>query len=197
MSVMDRDLASRHGHHHDHHLGEGHEHAHSHGPDGQEQPLDAALSQVVAQEVVAGHIEPLLSRLSYAFGEEFAACYKFRVWAEGVGGESHRILQELAEVAWQSSCRLISRIVELGGLPKPGDLGEYGLPDGTPYMPPDGSARAALLCALSEVQGGVRYYHELALWAMGKDPVTYGLVADLLRLKTEAETRIRRAIACA
>lgn len=185
-----------HDHAHDHsHHDHAHGHAHTHGPNGEELPLEEAARTVVSREILQVNIDELVSGLSLAFGEEFAGSYKFQVWANAVSGDARAILTELAETSWRNSRLLLARISELGGEPRPGDLSEYGLPDGTPYMPPNSTARAALVCALSEVHGGIRFYHETATKVLGRDHITYNLVSELLRQKAAHEMRIHSLLA--
>jgi bacterioferritin len=150
--------------------------------------------------IVELNAKELIADLNRALANEWLAAFQY--WAAGnaVGGFEGKgiaeFLEEQVEDELEHANLLAKRIVQLGGLPisHPIQLTKIA---SIPYVEPRArsEARTILANALKVERQVIQEYHALAKKTFGKDPVTYGIVTQILAGEVAEEEEIENLLA--
>jgi len=143
------------------------------------------------REIVDMDVNELVGLLNKAFSDEWLAYYQYWIGAKIVKGPmKEAVIAELTQHAadeLRHADMLASRIIQLGGNPvtKPEEWYKhsncgYDAPD-NPFVKP------VLEQNISGEQCAIVTYKKLVNLTMGKDPVTYNIVLQILQDEVEHE----------
>lgn len=142
-------------------------------------------------EIVDMDVKKLIAVLNKAFSDEWLAYYQYWIGAKVVKGPmKEAVIAELTQHAadeLRHADMLSQRIIQLGGTPitKPADWYKhtncgYDAPD-------DPFVKAVLAQNIKGEQCAISTYKKLVNLTMGKDPVTYNVVLQILQDEVEHE----------
>jgi len=136
-------------------------------------------------------VPALIKTLNKAFSDEWLAYYQYWIGAKVVKGPmKEAVIAELVQHAadeLRHADMLAMRIIQLGGTPvtKPADWYKH---TNCGYAAPDDPfVRAVLDQNIAGEQCAISTYRKLVNLTMGKDPVTYNIVLQILQDEVEHE----------
>jgi bacterioferritin len=138
------------------------------------------------REIVDLDVSALLTDLRRAYLMELQTFYSY--WLTAIvaeGWHGHELAEEFKKEALEElghAGRLATRMLELGGDPVV-DPGDWAAGAGGPWTAPRRDRSDADGMVADQLRGeaaAIRHYHAIAKMVLGKDPVTYQLVAELL-----------------
>jgi bacterioferritin len=142
-------------------------------------------------EIVDMDVKELVSLLNKAFSDEWLAYYQYWIGAKVVKGPmKEAVIAELTQHAadeLRHAEMLALRIIQLGGTPitKPEDWYKHS---GCGYDAPDNPfVKEVLEQNIKGEQCAIETYKNLVNITMGKDPVTYNIVLQILQDEVEHE----------
>jgi bacterioferritin len=137
------------------------------------------------REIVDMDVKQLVKRLNKAFSDEWLAYYQYWIGAKVVKGPmKEAVIAELIQHAadeLRHSDMLAQRIIQLGGIPvtKPEDW--YKHTNCGYEAPDDPFVRKVLEQNIAGEQCAISTYKKLVNQTMGKDPVTYNIILQILQ----------------
>lgn len=137
------------------------------------------------REIVDMDVKQLVKRLNKAFADEWLAYYQYWIGAKVVKGPmKEAVIAELVQHAGDElrhADMLAQRIIQLGGTPvtKPEDW--YKHTNCGYEAPDDPFVRKILDQNIAGEQCAITTYKKLVNQTMGKDPVTYNIVLQILQ----------------
>ena len=143
------------------------------------------------REIVDMDVKKLVELLNKAFSDEWLAHYQYWIGAKVVKGPmKEAVIAELTQHAadeLRHADMLALRIIQLGGTPvnKPEDWYKHS---NCGYDAPDNPfVKAVLDQNIKGEQCAIMTYKNLVTLTMGKDPVTYNIVLQILQDEVEHE----------
>lgn len=143
------------------------------------------------REIVGMDVAKLIGLLNKAFSDEWLAYYQYWIGAKVVKGPmKEAVIAELTQHAadeLRHSDMLALRIIQLGGTPvtKPADWYKHS---NCGYEAPDDPfVKKVLEQNIKGEQCAIDTYQKLVNLTMGKDPVTYNMVLQILQDEVEHE----------
>lgn len=137
------------------------------------------------REIVDMDVKQLVKSLNKAFSDEWLAYYQYWIGAKVVKGPmKEAVIAELVQHAGDElrhADMLAQRIIQLGGIPvtKPEDW--YKHTNCGYEAPDDPFVRKILDQNIAGEQCAITTYKKLVNQTMGKDPVTYNIVLQILQ----------------
>lgn len=137
------------------------------------------------REIVDMDVKQLVKRLNKAFADEWLAYYQYWIGAKVVKGPmKEAVIAELVQHAGDElrhADMIAQRIIQLGGTPvtKPEDW--YKHTNCGYEAPDDPFVRKILDQNIAGEQCAITTYKKLVNQTMGKDPVTYNIVLQILQ----------------
>lgn len=143
------------------------------------------------REIVGMDVNELLTLLNKAYADEWLAYYQYWLGAklakgpmkEGVMAE---LLQHSADELRHADM-LTLRIIQLGGVPVPDPRDWFKMTNCGYDAPTDPNVRKLLEQNIKGEQCAISVYKSLLEKTMGKDPVTYNIVLQILQDEVEHE----------
>lgn len=142
-------------------------------------------------EIVDMDVDHLIDLLNKAFSDEWLAYYQYWIGAKVVKGPmKEAVIAELIQHSadeLRHADMLASRIIQLGGMPitKPG---EWYTHSNCGYDAPDNPfVKDVLAQNIKGEQCAIMTYKGLMNVTMGKDPVTYNIILQILQDEVEHE----------
>lgn len=143
------------------------------------------------REIVDMDVKKLVELLNKAFSDEWLAHYQYWIGAKVVKGPmKEAVIAELTQHAadeLRHADMLALRIIQLGGTPvnKPEDWYKHS---NCGYDAPDNPfVKAVLDQNIKGEQCAIMTYKNLVTLTMGKDPVTYNIILQILQDEVEHE----------
>jgi bacterioferritin len=143
------------------------------------------------REIVDMEVKPLVKLLNKAFSDEWLAYFQYWIGAKVVKGPmKEAVIAELIQHAadeLRHADMLAQRIIQLGGTPvtKPADW--YKHTNCGYEAPDDPFVRKVLEQNIAGEQCAITTYKKLVNHTMGKDPVTYNVILQILQDEVEHE----------
>jgi bacterioferritin len=142
-------------------------------------------------EIVNMDVKELILVLNKAFADEWLAYYQYWIGAKVVKGfMKEAVIAELTQHAadeLRHADMLALRIIQLGGTPVTKPEEWYKLSNCGYDAPEDPSVKSVLQQNIQGEQCAIMTYQKLVNLTMGKDPVTYNIVLQILQDEVEHE----------
>ena len=143
------------------------------------------------REIIGVDVNKLIEMLNKALADEWLAYYQYWIGAKVVKGIMRgQVITELTEHAadeLRHAGMLVDRILQLDGTPvlKPEDW--YKLTNCGYDAPEDFAEIAIVKQNIKGEQCAIDVYNELVKFVVNKDPITYGIVLQILQDEVEHE----------
>lgn len=141
--------------------------------------------------IVDMDVKKLIGMLNKAFSDEWLAYYQYWIGAKVVKGPmKEAVIAELTQHAadeLRHADLLAMRIIQLGGTPVTEPKDWYKLTNCGYEAPSDPFVEAILAQNIQGEQCAIMTYKKLLNETMGKDPVTYNVVLQILQDEVEHE----------
>jgi bacterioferritin len=145
------------------------------------------------RNIVDLSLKELVKELNKAYCDEWLAFYLYWYMSQVVSGKTYagmkEFLEKLAKDEFEHAGELAELITKLGDVPTANPM-EIEKHANAPYMmPPKNTAdiNRIIRIVLEAESQAIEVYSKLAKKTLGKDPVTYQLIAHILSEETEHE----------
>jgi bacterioferritin len=157
-----------------------------------------ALMGTKGIEIVDMDVHQLVGVLNKAFADEWLAYYQYWIGSKVVKGPMKEVaIGELTQHAadeLRHADMLASRIIQLGGTPVTEPEQWYKLSNCGYDAPDDASVGNVLKQNIKGEQCAIMTYKNLVNLTMGKDPVTYNIVLQILQDEVEHEEDLQAVV---
>ncbi len=142
-------------------------------------------------EIVGMNVEELIKTLNKAYADEWLAYYQYWIGAKVAKGPmKEAVIAELLQHAadeLRHAEMLTGRITQLGGVPLTNPKEWFTMTNCGYDAPTNPQVKALLEQNIKGEQCAITTYKKILEMTMGKDPVTYNLVLQILQDEVEHE----------